>query len=57
MLINFEEINKILLSKNIKINGSFHIGAHDCEEIVFYNNLGIKNENIIWIDALYILDN
>ena len=29
-----------------------HIGAHDCEEITIYNNLGLNNEDIIWIDAL-----
>ena len=52
MLISFEEIYKILLSKNIDIIGSFHIGAHDCEELTFYNNLGIKNEYIVWIDAI-----
>jgi len=52
MLIGFEEINNVLLSKNININGSFHIGAHDCEELSFYNALGIQNENIVWIDAM-----
>jgi FkbM family methyltransferase len=52
MLISFEEINKIFISKNINIFGIFHIGAHDCEELSFYNNLGIKNEDIIWIDAI-----
>jgi len=52
MLISFEEIYNILLSKQINITGSFHIGAHDCEEIGFYNRLGIKNENIVWIDAI-----
>lgn len=52
MLISFEEIKKMLLSKHIDIIGSFHIGAHDCEELPFYNNLGIKNENIVWIDAI-----
>jgi FkbM family methyltransferase len=52
MLIRFEEINDILLSKNITINGSFHLGAHECEELDFYNKLGIKNENILWIDAI-----
>jgi hypothetical protein len=52
MLISFEEINKILLSKNINISGSFHIGAHDCEELQFYNNLGLKNEDVVWIDAI-----
>jgi FkbM family methyltransferase len=52
MLIGFEEINKILLSKNIHITGGFHIGAHNCEELEFYNSLGVKNENIVWIDAI-----
>ena len=52
MLISFEEINKMLLLKNININGCFHIGAHDCEELEFYNKLGIKTENIVWIDAI-----
>jgi len=51
MLINLDAINKILSSKNIKITGSFHIGAHECEELDFYNKLGIRNEDIIWIDA------
>ena len=52
MLISFEEINKILLSKNISIVGSFHIGAHECEEITFYNDLGLKKEDVVWIDAI-----
>ena len=52
MLISFEAIYNILLSKNINVTGSFHIGAHDCEEIGFYNRLGIKPQNIIWIDAI-----
>jgi FkbM family methyltransferase len=52
MLISFEEIRKILTANNININGCFHIGAHNCEELGTYNNQGIKNENIIWIDAI-----
>ena len=52
MLIGFEEIHKILLENKINITGSFHIGAHDCEELGFYDNLGINKENIIWIDAI-----
>jgi hypothetical protein len=52
MLIPFEEINKILLAKNIHITGGFHIGAHECEELPFYNNLGIKKEDVVWIDAI-----
>jgi hypothetical protein len=54
MLITFEQINEFLLSKNININGSFHIGAHDCEELTFYNKLGLKNEDVVWIDAIPI---
>jgi len=52
MLIPFEHIYKILQSNNININGSFHVGAHECEELDFYNKLGIKPNNIIWIDAI-----
>ena len=52
MFITFEEINAILLSNNISISGGFHIGAHECEELAFYNRLGLKNEDIIWIDAI-----
>ena len=52
MLISFEEINRILVSKNIDVHGSLHIGAHECEEMGFYNKLGIQKENIVWIDAI-----
>lgn len=52
MIINFEDLKKVLIIKNIKINGVIHIGAHECEELRFYNNLGVKNEDIIWIDAI-----
>jgi len=53
MLINYNEIRNILLENNIHITGSFHIGAHDCEELAFYNNsLGLKNEDVVWIEAI-----
>jgi FkbM family methyltransferase len=52
MLITFAEINDILLSKNIKINGAFHVGAHECEELGFYNQLGLSVEDLVWIDAI-----
>ena len=55
MLFSFEEINKILQEKNIKITGAFHIGAHKCEELEFYNKLGLNNESVIWIEALPFL--
>lgn len=52
MLIPLEQIYDLLIKNNIKINGVLHIGAHDCEELPFYNILGIKTENIIWIEAI-----
>ena len=52
MLISKEEINRILLSNNIKMNGSFHIGAHECEELSFYKSMGLEMEDIVWIDAI-----
>jgi FkbM family methyltransferase len=36
---------------NLKINGILHIGAHTCEELRSYNNVGVSAENIIWIEA------
>jgi len=53
MLISFEDIYNILLSKNINITGAFHIGAHECEELSFYNKLSLNDEDIIWIDAIH----
>lgn len=52
MLIDIEEIKKILLSNKISVNGSFHLGAHDCEELYFYNQIGLKPEDVVWIDAI-----
>ena len=52
MLINFQQIQEILSSNNINITGCLHIGAHDCEELDFYINLGLKPIDIIWIDAI-----
>ena len=52
MLISFEDIYKILSSRNISVNGAFHIGAYECEELPFYNKLGMKNEDVVWIDAI-----
>jgi len=52
MLISYEEIMNILNKNNISVcgEGGFHIGAHNCEEIPFYNRIGIKP--VLWIDAI-----
>jgi hypothetical protein len=52
MLINFEQINQVLLQNKINISGSFHVGAHECEELNFYNQLGLKSEDVLWIDGI-----
>ena len=52
MIIDIEEIANILLSKKIIINGCVNVGTRDCEELDIYNRLGVKAENIVWVDAL-----
>ena len=52
MFVTFDDFNKIMISNNITINGVFHIGAHNCEELSFYNRLGLANDDVVWIDAM-----
>jgi hypothetical protein len=52
MLISFEDIQRELAKHSVGITGALHIGAHECEEIPFYNRLGLTQEDVIWIDAL-----
>lgn len=52
MLITGEEVKTILKSNNIIVTGAFHIGAHECEELDFYLSLGLKSDDIVWIDAI-----
>ena len=52
MLIQGEIILNYLKKYNINIQGVIHIGAHECEEKGFYNNiLKIDDNSIIWIDG------
>ena len=51
MLISFDEISNILVKNNIHVLGSFHLGAHECEEIDFYNKFGL----MIYLPILYNL--
>jgi FkbM family methyltransferase len=50
MLFNSQEIIDVLNNSDIKINGVLHIGAHDCQEVDFYNS-SLNVQDIIWIDA------
>ena len=51
MILNVDDVYKAFLYNNINITGIFHVGAHECEELLFYNSFGVKNEDIVWIDA------
>lgn len=52
MLISYDEVIYLLKERGIHINGALHIGAHECEELGFYAKLGLKAEDLIWIDAM-----
>ena len=51
MLISEETVINILKQYNIESTGVLHIGAHECEELKFYNKVGINSNDIIWIDG------
>ena len=46
------KINDLIQHLNIKITGILHIGAHECEELNDYNNAGVDNKNIYWVEAM-----
>jgi len=52
MLIDQNTVIKLLKEHNIDVSGIFHIGAHECEELRFYERMNISSESIIWIDAM-----
>jgi FkbM family methyltransferase len=37
---------------NPKITGIFHVGAHECEELRAYIDIGIHPDKIFWIEAM-----
>ena len=49
MLISVQELKNRF---NINIKGILHVGAHTCEELSSYLNIGVNNNNIYWIEAL-----
>jgi FkbM family methyltransferase len=49
MLITIDQLIKHF---NLNITGVLHIGAHECEELNAYNNSGITNNNIYWVEAM-----
>jgi len=52
MLIPYHRVQQILSEHHIVIKGAFHLGAHECEELAFYQQLGLSSSDVIWIDAI-----
>jgi FkbM family methyltransferase len=52
MLIPIDTLIGELVSRHIKVSGVLHVGANVCEELSLYNQIGVSNENIVWIDAI-----
>ena len=53
MYITAQIIRSFLDSANIKLKGCLHVGAHNCEEIEIYNQLGVSQNDTVWIDAMH----
>jgi len=49
----FIPIHDLIRQFSIQITGILHVGAHLCEEKEAYNNAGVNDKNIYWIDAMY----
>jgi FkbM family methyltransferase len=52
MIIPLELLCKVCFSPDIAITGVFHVGAHECEELSAYNQLGVSSNTVIWVDAI-----
>lgn len=52
MLIQGTVVSDLLNKYGITVKGVLHLGAHECEERAFYNNiLHIADDRIIWVDG------
>ena len=52
MLIPFSEIDRVLKMNNIECKGALHLGAHECEELPFYSQIGVLAKDVTWVDAI-----
>jgi FkbM family methyltransferase len=48
MLISLEQLKK---DYSLKIQSVLHIGAHECEELDIYFRVGVKSNDVIWLEA------
>jgi FkbM family methyltransferase len=51
MLIPFSEVCNILTQQGIRVHGILHIGAHECEERAAYNENGVVDDKIFWLEG------
>ena len=51
MLIDFHLVYRYLQEHGKRPKGVFHVGAHECEERGAYNQHGISDGNIVWVDG------
>lgn len=51
MLIPFTNVVNICKENNIILHGVFHIGAHECEELIDYLKERISLDNIVWVEG------
>ena len=51
MLIDFDIVYKFLHENGRTPKGVFHVGAHECEEKQAYNEKGIPDSSIVWVDG------
>jgi FkbM family methyltransferase len=52
MLIDAAAVISTLKFFDVTVTGVLHVGAHECEERPFYHQLGLADNDIIWVDAL-----
>lgn len=45
------DLHNLVSKYNINFKGILHVGAHECEEIVYYDRY-LSRDKVLWIDAL-----
>jgi len=52
MLIPIKTVQEELRKHGIVATGVFHVGAHNCEELSGYAEIGIPAEKVVWVEAI-----
>jgi len=45
------DLHQLVAKYNIHITGILHVGAHECEELILYNNY-LPTNKILWVEAI-----